>query len=107
MVFEINDSSFVREVIEAGMPVVVDFWAPWCSPCRMLAPITEKLAGQYEGKVKFCKMNVDENQVVASQYGVMSIPTLVFLKDGKLVDSSVGALPASALKPRVEALLAA
>ncbi len=107
MVLEINDESFKKEVMESNLPGVVDFWAPWCNPCRMLAPLTEKLAGQYQGKVKFCKINVDENQEVASQYGVMSIPTLVFVKNGKLVDTSVGALPETALKPKVEALMAA
>jgi thioredoxin 1 len=107
MVFEINDESFKKEVMESDVPVVVDFWAPWCSPCRALAPLTEKLAGQYQGKVKFCKINVDENQVTAGEYGVMSIPTLAFLKNGKLIDTSVGLLPESALKPKVESLLQA
>ncbi len=107
MVLEVNDSSFEKEVINADVPVVVDFWAPWCGPCRRLAPVTEKLAEQYEGKVKFCKMNVDENQETPSKYGVMSIPTLVFVKSGKLVDSSVGALPETVIKPKVDALMKA
>ena len=104
MVFEVDDSSFEKEVIQSTLPVVVDFWAPWCGPCRKLAPVTEKLAEQYEGKVKFCKVNVDNNRETAAKYSVMSIPTLVFIKDGKRMDTSVGALPETALKPKVEAL---
>ncbi len=107
MVVETSDSSFETEVIQSQLPVVVDFWAPWCVPCRMLAPVTEKLAEQYAGKVKFCKINVDENAGTASKYGVMSIPTLVFMKDGKRVDSSIGALPEAALRPKIDKLVSA
>jgi len=83
----------------------VDFWAPWCGPCRMLAPVTEKLAGDYEGKVKFCKINVDENPTTSQKYGVMSIPTLIFFKDGAPKDGSLGAVPENFLKPKIEALI--
>lgn len=106
MVLEVNDQSFENEVIKSETPVVVDFWAPWCGPCRMLAPVTEKLADQYAGKVKFCKVNVDENQETSAKYRVMSIPTLIFFKGGQQKDSSTGAVPETALKPKVEALIA-
>jgi thioredoxin 1 len=105
MVTEINDQSFENEVIKCGMPVVVDFWAPWCGPCRMLAPVTEKLAEEYSGRVKFCKFNVDENPEMARKYQVMSIPLLLFFKDGKQVDSVLGAVPEGEIRPKVEALL--
>jgi thioredoxin 1 len=105
MVLEVNDLSFENEVIKSETPVVVDFWAPWCGPCRILAPVTEKLAETYAGKVKFCKINVDENPEISSKYGVMSIPTLIFFKSGDQKDSSLGALPEAALKPKIEALI--
>ena len=105
MVLEINDRNFESEVIESGTPVVVDFWAPWCGPCRRLAPVTEKLADTYNGKVKFCKINVDENPETSSKYRVMSIPTLIFFKGGEKKDSSMGAVPETILQPKVEALI--
>ena len=105
MVKEIKEQDFESEVLKSDVPVVVDFWAPWCGPCRMIAPVTEKLAEEYQGKVKFCKLNVDENQQVAAKYQVMSIPLLLFFKDGQQVDSLVGAVPESMLRPRVDALL--
>jgi thioredoxin 1 len=105
MVLEVNDRSFENEVIKSDQPVVVDFWAPWCGPCRMLAPVTEKLADSYSGKVKFCKLNVDENPAVSRKYRVMSIPTLIFFKGGEQKDSSLGAVPEMVLKPKIEALI--
>ncbi len=105
MVIEVSDQTFETEVIKCDMPVVVDFWAPWCGPCRMIAPVTEKLAEEYAGRVKFCKLNVDDNPEVARKYRVMSIPLLLFFKDGKQVDSILGAVPESALQPKVKALL--
>ena len=105
MVLEVSDQNFEDEVIKSDLPVVVDLWAPWCGPCRMVGPVIEKLAEEYDGKVKFCKLNVDENQQTAVRYSVMSIPTLLFFKDGKVADTVIGAMPEQALKPRVDALL--
>ena len=105
MVIEVNDQNFESEVLKCGMPVVVDFWAPWCGPCRMLAPVTEKLAEEYPGRVKFCKLNVDENPDMARKYQVMSIPLLLFFKDGKQVDSILGAVPESIIQPKIKVLL--
>ena len=104
-VVEVNDQSFENEIIKSGMPVVVDFWAPWCGPCRMIAPVTEKLSEEYADRVKFCKLNVDENPEISQKYGVMSIPLLIFFKDGQQVDSALGAVPESMLQPKVMALL--
>jgi thioredoxin 1 len=106
MLAEINDKNFENEVIKSEIPVVVDFWAPWCGPCRMIAPTTEKLSQTYTGKVKFCKVNVDENPQTSMKYGVMSIPTLLFFKGGEQKDSSIGAVPERQLIPKIDALLA-
>ena len=105
MIIEITDASFENEVLKSKIPGVVHFWAPWCRPCMMIAPITEKLANEYEGKVKFCKLNVDENQESAREYQVMSIPLLLYFKDMQVVDNSLGAVPESVIRAKVEALL--
>jgi thioredoxin 1 len=103
-VVEITDNSFPEEVLKSSLPVVVDFWAEWCGPCRMMSPIMEKVASQYQGKFKFCKINVDENPGMAQQYQAMSIPMLLFFKNGQVVDRSVGAIPEAQLQAKLEAL---
>jgi thioredoxin 1 len=105
MVIEITDKNFENEVLKSNTPVVVDFWAPWCGPCMMIAPVTEKLAKEYKEKVKFCKLNVDENSQTARKYQVMSIPLLLFFNSGQVVDESLGAVPENMIRPKVEALL--
>jgi thioredoxin 1 len=104
-VVEITDSTFEGEVLNSRLPVVVDFWAPWCGPCRMMSPIMEKAAEEYHGKFKFCKINVDENPGMAGQYQAMSIPLLIFFKKGQVVDKSLGAIPESGLKAKLDALI--
>lgn len=105
MVHEINDQSFETEVLKATEPVLLDLWAPWCGPCRMVGPVIDKLAEQYKDKFKFCKMNVDDNQKTAAKYNVMSIPTLIFFKGGKAVDTVIGAQSESALKSKIDSML--
>jgi len=105
MVIEVTDQNFEDEVIKSVLPVLVDLWAPWCRPCHMVAPVIDKLAEKYNGKVKFCRLNVDENPQTAARYGIMSIPTLMFFKGGKVVDTVIGAVPERALQPKIEALL--
>jgi thioredoxin 1 len=89
----VNDSEFTREVIEAAVPVIVDFWATWCGPCQVMGPIVDTVAGEYEGKIKVLKMNVDENPVTPSKYGIRGIPTLLLFDKGEIVDRIVGAQP--------------
>ncbi|MFR8089111.1 MAG: thioredoxin [Lachnospirales bacterium] len=104
MVQHFNDSDFAQEVLASDVPVMVDFYADWCGPCRMVAPIVEELAGEYAGKVKIGKINVDENPNTAKQYNVMSIPTILFIKGGKVVDQVIGALPKASLQQKLNLL---
>lgn len=101
----VTDSSFQGEVLESDVPVLVDFWAPWCGPCRMVAPVVEEIAEQYEGQIKVVKLNTDENPQVASQYGIRSIPTLMIFKGGQRVDMVVGAVPKTTLANTLEKYL--
>jgi thioredoxin 1 len=103
-VIEVTDASFGLEVADSRLPVLVDFWAAWCGPCKMIAPVVEKLAGQYAGRMKFCKLNIDENPQTAGKFQVMSIPTLLFFNNGQVADKVVGANP-QALKAKIEALI--
>ncbi len=101
----ITDSTFENEVIKSDRPVVVDFWATWCGPCKMIAPILEEVATEYDGKLKVAKMDVDANTTIASQYSIMSIPTLLFFKNGQLVDQVIGAIPKAQLLKRLSKIL--
>ncbi|NES04326.1 MAG: thioredoxin [Okeania sp. SIO2F4] len=101
----VTDSSFNQQVLESDLPVLVDFWAPWCGPCRMVTPVVEEIAEQYKGKVTVVKLNTDENPNVASQYGIRSIPTLMIFKGGQRVDMVVGAVPKTTLANTLEKYL--
>ena len=104
MALEITDSNF-QEILAEGKPVVMDFWAPWCGPCKMVGPIIDELATEYEGKVIIGNCDVDENGDVAAEYGIRNIPTVLFFKNGELVDKQVGSAPKSAYVAKIEAIL--
>lgn len=104
MALEFTDEN-IKEVINSGKPVVIDFWAEWCGPCRMVGPIVEELAKEYDGKVVIGKMDVDNNVDTPNEFGIRNIPTILFFKDGQLVDKQVGAAQKSVLASKVEALL--
>jgi len=99
---EFTDDNFVEEVLSSALPVVVDFWAPWCGPCKMLGPILEDLSSEYDGRVVMGKLNIDNSAATASKYAVNSIPTLLFFKDGKVVDNQVGLLAKGPLKVKID-----
>ncbi|TRZ92951.1 MAG: thioredoxin [Dehalococcoidia bacterium] len=102
----VDQSSFDKIVLESSKPVLVDFWAPWCGPCRMVSPIVEELAKDYNGKVEFAKVNVDEAPFVASKYSIMSIPTIMIFKDGKPVEHVIGFKPKDQFKKLLDVVLA-
>jgi len=104
MAILITDSSF-DELLGAGIPLVVDFWAEWCGPCKMIAPVVEELAEEYSGKVNIGKLDVDENNEISSRFGIRNIPTVLFFKNGQLVDKQVGATQKSTLVQKIKALL--
>jgi thioredoxin 1 len=101
---QVTDADFETQVLKSDMPAVVDYWAPWCGPCLMAAPVLEKIAGEYKGKLKVCKLNIDEHRQIAINYGIMSIPTLHIFKDGQIVDQITGVTPnyESDLKKKIE-----
>ena len=98
---EITDATFSQEVLKSDKPVLIDFWAEWCGPCKMIAPLVEELANEYQGKLKVGKVDVDSNQQTSMQFGIRSIPTLLIFKNGKVVDQIVGAVPKAALTDKV------
>jgi len=101
----LTDQSWDNEVLNSDLPVIVDFWAEWCAPCSMIAPVVEQVSEEYEGKIKVGKLNVDENQVTAGKYQIMAIPTLLFFNGGKLVDRVAGVVPKKILVEKIEKIL--
>ncbi|MGQ9630711.1 MAG: thioredoxin TrxA [bacterium] len=101
----LTDSNFDDEVLKSDRPVLVDFWAPWCGPCRMVSPIVEEIAREYDGKLKVGKLNTDENPEITTKYGIRSIPTLLFFKGGKIVETVIGAVPKGKLQKVVDATI--
>lgn len=101
-----TDQNFKTEVLQSDLPVLVDLWAPWCGPCRVVGPVVEQLAEEYAGKLKVVKLNTEDNQLTAVQYGIMSIPTLAFFRDGKVVDAVIGAVQKRYLEEKIKHQLA-
>ncbi len=101
MAIQVTDGNFDQEVLKSPVPVLVDFWAPWCGPCRAMGPIIDELATEFDGKVKICKMNVDENSASPSKFGIRAIPTLILFKNGEVVDQTTGAVSKSSIKDMI------
>ena len=104
-ILDIDDSSFETEVVQSDKPAVVDFWAPWCGPCKAIGPVIEELAGSYGKQIKFTKCNVDDNPVTPGKFGIKAIPTLIFFKEGKVVDQITGMVAKSKLEDTIKSLI--
>ncbi len=104
-VLEVTDQTFEQEILNSDIPALVDFWAAWCGPCRMVAPVVEELAAEYGGKIKIAKMNVDQNQQTPAKFGIRNIPTLILFKEGKAVNTIIGAQPKSVIEEEIKKLL--
>ena len=103
---DVNKDSFEHEVLKDKLPVIVDFWAPWCGPCRLVGPVLEKLSGEYTHKLKFTKLNVDDNQEISAKYDVRGIPCMIIFSKGQEVDRLIGAFPEDALRKKIDLILA-
>ncbi|WP_243546583.1 thioredoxin [Pseudodesulfovibrio tunisiensis] len=101
MAIQVTDSNFEEEVLNCDLPVLIDFWAPWCGPCRAMGPVIDELADEYAGQVKIAKMNVDENSATPGKYGIRAIPTLILFKGGEVLDQSTGAVSKSSIKEMI------
>jgi thioredoxin 1 len=101
-IIEVTDSNFEESVLKSEIPTLLDFWAPWCAPCKAIAPVIEEFAKNYEGKIRVAKMNVDDNPSTPGKFGVRGIPTLILFKDGEIVDQAVGAVPKGQIKELIE-----
>jgi len=106
MALQVTDASFESEVLQCDLPVMVDFWAPWCGPCRAMGPVVEELANEFSGRIKVVKMNVDENQATPSKYGIRAIPTLILYKDGEVLEQVTGAVSKSSIKEMISSKIA-
>lgn len=104
-IHEVTDDAFDAEIVNSDIPAVVDFWAAWCGPCRMVSPVVEELAKEYDGKVKFAKMDVDQNRQTPARFGIRNIPTLIFFKGGEVAHTIIGAQPKAAIEEEVKKLL--